>query len=110
MTHLAPQPIGDPPPGLELPSWLDRYPAVVRQAKSTYEWILRRERQRPPTYIDKSGRPVWVKFPQYPTLSEKIEILRRLATDKRMERVWSELYRKKRGSNEFLNPVRREGL
>jgi hypothetical protein len=27
-----------------------------------------------------------------------------------MERVWRELYRKKRGSNEFLNPVQREGL
>lgn len=45
MTHLAHQPAGDLPPGLELPSWLDRYPAVVREAKSIYKQILRRERE-----------------------------------------------------------------
>src|SRR5262245_16791922 len=110
MTYLPHQVVDALPPGLQLPNWLDRYPAVAREAKFTYAEILRRERRKPPTYTDKSGHPVWVKFRQYLTVSEKIEILSRLATDERMERVWRELYRKKRGSNEFLNPVKREGL
>jgi hypothetical protein len=112
MTHLVDQQVGDLPPGVELPSWLDRYPTVVYAAKCTYDTILLRERKynaRPATSTDASGR-VWVKPRQRVTASEKIEILKLLATDPRMERVWRELYRKKRGSNEFLNPVRREGL
>jgi hypothetical protein len=82
---------GDLPAGLKLPSWLDRYPVVVYAAGSVYDTL-------------RSDAICRI------TASEQIEVLRRLATDQRMERVWTELYRKKRRSNEFLNPVQRERL
>jgi hypothetical protein len=94
---------GDLPAPVELPSWLGRYPVVLYAVLSTYD-TLRRD------LAGSSGR-VFVKpgICRIPA-SEQIEVLRRLATDQRMERVWTELYRKKRGSNEFLNPVQWEGL
>ncbi len=99
MTYLANKAVCDPP-GLKLPSWLDRYASVVDRAVSIYDRILRDEQEY--------NRPVEARFPI--TASKKIEVLRRLATDQRMGRVWRELYRKKRGSNKFLNPVKRKGL
>lgn len=90
-------------PRLELPSWLARYPSVAHEAESIYDSILRNEREY-------NEQPVDARFPRNFTASEQIEILSRLASDQRMSHVWRELYRKKRGSSEFLNPVKRQGL
>jgi hypothetical protein len=95
MTCLAKKAVCDLPPDLKLPSWLDRYPSVVEQVVYIHNRIVREEREHGPTVNAR-----------YTTTGSK-EVLKRLATDQRMERVWKELYRKQRGSNKFLNPVKR---
>jgi hypothetical protein len=90
-------------PRLEFPSWLARYPSVADEGESIYEGILRDEREY-------QEQPTDARLPRKFAASEQIAILSRLVTDKRMDRVWRELYRKKRGSNEFSNPAKRQGL
>ncbi len=90
-------------PRLEQPSWLDLYPSVADEAAVIYDGILRHEREH-------DAQPVEARFRRNWSALEQIEVLNRLASDQRMKRVWHELYRRSRGSNEFLNPVRREGL
>jgi len=90
-------------PHLELPSWLDLYPSIANQAEVIYDGILWNDREY-------SEQPVEARFPRSYTALEQIEVLKRLASDQRMKGVWRELYRKRRGSNEFLNPVKREDL
>jgi hypothetical protein len=94
MTDLANKALCDLAPDLKLPSWLDRYPSVVDQVVDIYNRILWKERE--------FGEPVDGRS----TITGSKEVLKRLATDQRMQRVWKELYRKQRGSNKFLNPVK----
>lgn len=95
---------GDLPEDLKLPSWLDRYPVVDYAARSVYDTL------RSDALAGLSDQLFMEPGICRISASEQIEVFRRLATDQRMERVWRELYRKKRGSNEFLNPVQRERL
>ena len=85
-------------PRLELPDWLPR--AVADEAKSIYDGILQNERQR-----EDEPEPAKSHRSCRLTSLEQIKLLRRLASDKRMKSVWQELYRKRRGANEFLNPA-----
>jgi hypothetical protein len=73
---------------------LDPYPSLVDQVVYIYKRILWEEREY--------GQPG-----DQSRITGWKEVLKRLATDPRMKRVWTELYRKQRGSNEFLNPVKR---
>jgi hypothetical protein len=102
MTYLANKALCDLP-RLKLPSWLDHYPSVADEAESIYISILQEEQEY-------NRQPAEARFPRKITASKQLEVLRRLATDQRMKCVWRELYRKERGSNEFLNPVKRQWL
>jgi hypothetical protein len=93
MIHSKDKKLCDLPPDLKLPGWLDRYPSVVDQVVYIYKRILWEEREY--------GQPG-----DQSRITGSKEALKRLATDQRMERVWNELYRKQRGSNKFLNPVK----
>ena len=55
-------------------------------------------------------QPAEEQPPRHSTPLERIELLSRLASDQRMKGVWRELYRKRRGAKEFLNPVKRDDL
>ncbi len=81
-------------PPLELPDWLPG--PVADEAKDLYEGICQKTRQDEPISAERRAASL-----------KEIELLCRLASDKRMKKVWRELYRKRRGSlNEFLNPAR----
>jgi hypothetical protein len=67
---------------------------ALRRAKEIYNRILWEEREY--------GQPR-----DRSRITGSKEVLKRLATDQRMERVWKELYRKQRASHKFLNPVKR---
>ena len=83
-------------PHLELPDWLPG--PVADEAKDLYERILQKPRQEGPLSAERRAASL-----------KEIELLCRLASDKRMKNVWGELYRKKRGHlNEFLNPARQK--
>ena len=90
-------------PSLELPSWLDLYPSVADEAQTMYDSVLKED-------LEYERQPTEARFPRSSTPLEQIELLRRLASDQRMKRVWRELYRKRRGANEFLNPAMRAGI
>ena len=88
-------------PSLDLPTWLDLYPSVADAAASIYEGIIQEDRE-----WEDEREPAEARHLRRITSFKKIELLRRLASDQRMKSVWRELYRKKRRpSNEFLNPA-----
>jgi hypothetical protein len=88
--HVSPDP--SVRPHLELPDWLPG--PVADEARNMYDRIFQKNRQGEP--LSERGASVL------------IELLCRLASDKRMKNVWRELYRKRRAPrNEFLNPVRK---
>jgi hypothetical protein len=89
-------------PGLDLTPWLDLYPSVADEAKFIYEGIIQKDRE-----WEDEREPAEARHSRRITALKKIEFLCRLASDQRMKSVWRELYRKKRRpSNEFLNPAR----
>lgn len=90
-------------PALKRPAWLNHYPAIADEAALVYDRILKDEREY-------DAQPAKARLGRSPATLEQIEILNRLASDQRMKGVWRELYRKRRGSSEFLNPVKRKGL
>ena len=118
-----------PVPRLELPSWLDDYPAVAEQAERLYHLTLENPKYRP-THAEERVRILLNKFQSlhdsifYRNVPVKrpfaeavrtrpiasLKLLCRLTSDPRMRHVWRELYRKKLGSNEFLNPAKRDSL
>ena len=91
-------------PRLELPDWLPG--PVADEAKSIYDRILQKERQR-----EDEAEPSKTCRSCLETSLRKIELLSRLTSDKRMKGVWRELYRqKRRPRDEFLNPAIRVGI
>ena len=91
--HVSPDP--SVRPHLELPDWLPG--PVADEARDLYEGILRKNRQGEPLSAERRA-----------SVLKEIELLCRLASDKRMKNVWRELYRKKRGHlKEFLNPAKK---
>jgi hypothetical protein len=114
-----------PLPKLELPNWVPS--PVAELAERLYDLIL----QGDPNYRRKRTNLILERLrklndplilgvdsayeqpfsqEQRSALIASLKTLCRLASDERMNRVWKELYRKKTGSNEFLNPVKRESL
>jgi hypothetical protein len=93
MTDLAKKAGCDLAPDFTLPSWLDRFPCVVDQVVRIYNRIVWQERE-------------YGQRARFGHISEK-EVLKRLATDPRMQRVWTELYRRQRKSNKFVHSVKR---
>jgi hypothetical protein len=118
-----------PLPQLELPSWLP--PPVAEQAERLYDLVLQGDpKYRRPDLIKRTNLlmeklrrlndPLILGLDsadeqpfsqeQRSALIVSLKILCRLVSDERMNRVWNELYRRKSGSNEFLNPVQRNSL
>ena len=113
-------------PQLDLPDWLPR--PVAEQAERLYHLTLENPKYRP-THAEERVRILLNKFQNlhdsinYRGLVKRpfaealrtrpiasLKLLCRLTSDPRMRRVWCELYRRKRGSNEFLNPAKRDSL
>jgi len=89
-------------PRLQVPDWLPG--AVADRARALYQNILQKDWQR--DSLSAEARQSW-----HDTSLNKIELLRRLTSDTRMEGVWRELYRQRRGPrDEFLNPAIRVGI
>lgn len=85
-------------PSLNLPDWLPA--AIAAEAAELHAGILRKP-------SDWNELPANVRRSWNTTALNKVELLSRLTSDKRMEGVWRELYRRKRAPlrNEFLNPA-----
>ncbi len=93
-------------PSLDLPTWLDLYPSVADEAESIYQGIIQKDRE-----WEDEREPAEARHSRRITSLKQIELLCRLASDQRMKSVWRELYRKKRRpSNEFLNPAMPVGI
>jgi hypothetical protein len=88
---------------LESDHWLPLPVAIADEAEALFDRVPNADQGH-------ERQPAEARPPRYSTTLERIELLSRLASDQRMKSVWQELYRKRRGAKEFLNPVKRDDL